>query len=195
MFSKENLRGKVKGALKNLSSEYFTVEGDKAVPCIRDLPLWSKHSVVLLFLSTHTEIDTSPLLDAAFQDKKAVFVPRVEGESLSFFKIHSSEGARQRGAFGIPEPFPNPADLLIPEDFPVLVITPGLAFDCSGGRLGRGKGYYDRFFASLDAQHLSYCAVGLCTAAQLNDKVPVEEWDKRMDAVCAGGRIVYCLRD
>jgi 5-formyltetrahydrofolate cyclo-ligase len=191
MLSKKDLRVQIKHTLNALSPDYFIDEGVGAVSCIRALPLWSKYNTVLLFLSIYMEIDTSPLLDAAFQDKKNVFAPRVEGDNIRFFRIRPAEGPWRRGPFGIREPAPNQADMLKPEHFPALVVAPGIAFDCLGGRLGRGKGCYDRFFGSLDAGNLPYFALGLCTEAQLAAEVPAEAWDKRMNAVCAGGRIVY----
>jgi 5-formyltetrahydrofolate cyclo-ligase len=101
-----------------------------------------------------------------------------------------------RGGFGIREPEPKTA--LMPEDFPVLVITPGLAFDRRGRRLGRGRGFYDRFFAELDSGCLGplsadraffYTALGLCMEAQLVPEVPAEDHDKTMDLVLAGNSL------
>jgi 5-formyltetrahydrofolate cyclo-ligase len=92
------------------------------------------------------------------------------------------------GGFGIREPEPDPALALKPEHFPALVITPGLAFDRRGRRLGRGRGFYDRFFAALDSG--AYTALGLCMDAQLVPEVPVEGHDKTMDAVLTGKQLI-----
>jgi 5-formyltetrahydrofolate cyclo-ligase len=147
----------------------------------------------------NAEIDTRPLLLKAEADGKSVFVPRIEGERLSFYRYIRPDGPRtalRRNGFGILEPEPETA--LTPEDFPALVITPGLAFDRRGRRLGRGRGFYDRFFAALDSgclgsrpagRVLAYAALGLCMEAQLVPEVPAEDHDKTMDLVLAGNSL------
>jgi 5-formyltetrahydrofolate cyclo-ligase len=78
------------------------------------------------------------------------------------------------------------------------VITPGLAFDRRGRRLGRGRGFYDHFFAALDSGRLglrsagrvlSCTALGLCMEAQLVPEVLAEDHDKTMDLVLAGNSL------
>jgi 5-formyltetrahydrofolate cyclo-ligase len=66
-----------------------------------------------------------------------------------------------------------------------MIVVPGLAFDRSGRRLGRGGAYYDRFLAGLNAAGQKYTAIGLCMAAQIVPEVPTEKWDKKMDGICS----------
>ncbi|MDR0558241.1 MAG: 5-formyltetrahydrofolate cyclo-ligase [Treponema sp.] len=153
---------------------------------IGGLPCWKQHGTVLLFLSMKYEIDTAPLLERALYEGKNVFAPKIINGKLVFFQIfeHDLNGSWDAGAFGIREPQePASRKALSPSHFPCLIVTPGLAFDRNGNRLGRGKGYYDRFFAELDAQRLPYFSVGLCMPSQIVERVPVKPWDKRMDAV------------
>jgi 5-formyltetrahydrofolate cyclo-ligase len=75
-------------------------------------------------------------------------------------------------------------ELLGREDFPALVFTPALAFDRQGRRLGRGKGYYDRFLAGLN--RADYYAAGLCLERQVLPRLPADVWDKPVDALCTG---------
>jgi 5-formyltetrahydrofolate cyclo-ligase len=140
-----------------------------------------------LFLSLKDEIDTSPLLEAAFAEKKRVFVPRVEKDGLVFYETGPS-GPWVKGPFGVREPLLTGEAAersLSPEDFPALIIVPGLAFDLSGKRLGRGKGYYDRFFAELEKNvpASEYKAIGLCMEIQITAGVPASSFDKKMDGL------------
>jgi 5-formyltetrahydrofolate cyclo-ligase len=59
-----------------------------------------------------------------------------------------------------------------------LILVPGIAFDLSGGRLGYGKGYYDRFLDKTNA-----FKIGLCFQSQVVEKVPMENHDIRMHAI------------
>ena len=61
-----------------------------------------------------------------------------------------------------------------------VVVSPGLAFDRRGHRLGYGGGYYDRYLARLHA-HASRVGIGF--AVQLLDEVPAEETDQPVDVV------------
>jgi 5-formyltetrahydrofolate cyclo-ligase len=190
--AKSLLRKEIKQRLAALEPSAFLAEGRQAAACITSLPVWRRIPTVLLFLSTAREIDTSPLLEAALSCGKRVFAPRVEGERLCFLRVYDAQGPWQYGAFHIWEPITRrEEDRLLGDfpargNFPALIITPGAAFDREGRRLGHGRGYYDRFFAELDGQGVSYTTLGLCMASQLVERVPVEPWDKTMDGVCAG---------
>lgn len=72
-----------------------------------------------------------------------------------------------------------------------LLIVPGLAFDRQGRRLGRGKGYYDRYIASLE-QRLSIKPkiAGLAYRVQLVEEVPVGPNDKLLDAIITADEII-----
>ena len=61
-----------------------------------------------------------------------------------------------------------------------VVLVPGMAFDAEGRRLGRGKGYYDRFLSSL---HPRPKLVGVCFDFQKVDRVPTETRDVAVDLV------------
>jgi 5-formyltetrahydrofolate cyclo-ligase len=209
--SKEEIRAGMQKRLKALSRDVFDKKGAETAARLWAWNGWSSYRSVLIFLSTAFEINTQPLLDLAFIDRKRVFAPRVEQSSLGFFRISppasgesrtpgknrasgetpvsaGSPGPWAEGAFGIREPppeFPLTAD-----DFPALVITPGLAFDRQGSRLGRGRGFYDRFFAALESgtlpglpAGLSFTACGLCLELQIAGAVPMENHDRKMDMV------------
>ncbi|MDR2760035.1 MAG: 5-formyltetrahydrofolate cyclo-ligase [Spirochaetaceae bacterium] len=200
--SKQAVRQKIRTLLQTLPPEAFQKEGLQVLPLLRESPLWEKHRRVLFFLSTDREIDTVPLMEAAFSGKKEVYVPKIEGESLAFYRIYSPDGPWSLGAFNIREPETvREEDALKAAGEPLLILVPGLAFDLRGGRLGRGKGCYDRFFAGLELPgektgpaKKNYTALGLCLEAQIIPRVPAETWDKPMDALCTGTSLRYCKR-
>jgi 5-formyltetrahydrofolate cyclo-ligase len=183
---KAALRREIKRRLGALPPEAFHSGGRGAAALLKALPLWHQHQTVLVFLSTPTEIDTLPLIEAALAAGKHVFAPRVEPpKRIRFYRVPSTAGPWERGPFGIRQPVPGGGDsrALAPEDFPALVFCPGLAFTQEGGRLGYGGGFYDRFLAECAAAALACTPLGLCLECQLVPRIPAEAHDQPMAAL------------
>lgn len=114
---------------------------------------------------------------------KKVALPRVVGEGLSLHLVEADDELH-RGAFGICEPAENSPASGISFD---LILVPGLAFDRKGARLGRGRGYYDRFLATATGLR-----VGVCQDFQIVDSVPCEAHDLTMDFVVTPTEMIVC---
>jgi len=108
--------------------------------------------------------------------------PRVvERNDLKFHQVQNPTTDLLPGNFSILEPFP-----ALPEIPPAAIdafICPGLAFDNNGGRLGRGKGYYDRILKKARPDALK---IGVCFPEQLVPDTFSEPHDIHMDAVIVG---------
>jgi 5,10-methenyltetrahydrofolate synthetase len=102
------------------------------------------------------------------------FYPRIEGDDLGFLRpLRGSDFVS--GPFGIFEPVTGRA--LDPEK-PLIVFCPAVAVDGRGGRLGMGKGYYDRFFS----KHPHAARVGVTYQVQVAETpLPAEKWDQALD--------------
>jgi 5-formyltetrahydrofolate cyclo-ligase len=197
---KQELRKLLRKKLAEIPSGVFRDEGLRAAESMARYQPWMEAETVLLFLSAPGEIETAPLLDLAFRQGKRVFLPRVEGEIARFYRVRSADGPWQTGAFGIREPLVEGPERI--EEFPpgsgwnggaVVLAAPGMAFDRQGNRMGHGRGYYDRFFARLDSLGLPCVRVAFCLEQQIIPQVPVESWDKRMNAICTGAGIFSIL--
>lgn len=105
---------------------------------------------------------------------KHILLPVVKGDDLELCS-YSTPDDLSTGAYGILEPIGPPFREYDKID---LVIVPGVAFDSSGCRLGRGKGYYDRLLPKISAPK-----IGICFPFQLVDEIPTEELDIRMNEV------------
>jgi 5-formyltetrahydrofolate cyclo-ligase len=175
----------MKALLKGVGGETNKSEGAAAARRLCGSEDWQRYRRVLLYVSMEDEFDTGPLLERAFAEGKEVYVPRTEGEGLMrFYRIQSANGPWSIGAFDIREPLVCTDETLFkPGDGPALIATPALAFDRTGNRMGRGRGFYDRFFASLpDDGDFFLC--GYCLTVQIVDEVPVEAFDRRVNALC-----------
>ena len=72
-----------------------------------------------------------------------------------------------------------------------LVLTPGLGFDRAGHRLGRGAGFYDRFFSGVGAG-IGPLRLGVCFDGQLVEEVAFADHDERVDAIATENGLVVC---
>ncbi len=131
---------------------------------------------IAAFAALPGEVDLMDVI-ARHPERRWVF-PRVEGDELRFHAPGNPAADLTSGVFGVREPSPA---------LPVVEIAeidaffcPGLAFDARGGRLGRGKGFYDRMLAAARPDALK---IGICSqAARVDDTFP-ESHDIAMDEV------------
>ena len=132
------------------------------------------------------EFDPLPLVEHLRATGARIALPRILDRSgAPRFLEWPPMGPLEPDAFGVPAP---PADG--EEVIPRLILTPLLAFDRTGGRLGQGGGHYDRILARL-AAHGSL-AVGLAYAVQEIPVVPRAEHDMRLDWVMTEREAIRC---
>lgn len=139
-------------------------------------PAYQSCGTLFSYVPFRQEVDTWPIMRAALAEGKAVAVPRVEGRTMTFYRIRGVEDLIP-GSFGISEPnqackplIPGPGDVML---------LPGAAFDREGHRIGYGGGYYDRYLE----QHPVPVKLGICFDFQLVDTIPAENFDQAADAV------------
>lgn len=143
---------------------------------------------VALYAPVRGEADLSALWAA--DGGRRYFFPRVEGEGLVFREVERPGRDLRPGAFGIPEPGPE-----APPGALEAVLAPGLAFDPSGGRIGSGRGYYDRWAASFPAGEEGPLRVGVGFTFQLawEERLPLGPGDRRMDWIVTDREALRCL--
>ncbi|HND34781.1 MAG TPA: 5-formyltetrahydrofolate cyclo-ligase [Myxococcota bacterium] len=149
---------------------------------LREHPIWFGATCIAAYISMPGEPPTAGLIAAARTLHKIIVLPRIVNRD--HLELHRWEGEPLRpGAFGIGEPAPH-SPAVAPEQVD-LFLVPGLAFDRSGGRLGMGKGYYDRLLAGSPGFR-----VGICWEWQLLPEIPMEPHDQRMQAICTEHRLL-----
>jgi len=181
MTDKQSLRKEIETYRKQLSDE--TVSGLSQKICDRLIAtdLFVSACCIAFYYALPKEVQTARLIEEWRQCKKIV-LPAVVGDTD--MKFYAYEGAERMttGKFGISEPLNNTPVAV--EDIDLFVV-PGVAFDRSGNRLGRGKGFYDRILAGTDKP-----VTGLCFDFQLIDAVPVNEYDKKMSMVITENTVI-----
>lgn len=163
---------------RSLSSEAKAAAAERIFGEVETLPAFRQAGCVALFCALPDEPPTAGSL-ARWRREKRLVVPRVEGDTMRFFDYDPA--TLVRGAFGIEEPGPAAA-LCRPEEID-LIIVPGVAFTAAGARLGRGRGYYDRYLAQPGMRARR---VGVCFAHQMVGALPAEPHDAAMERICAG---------
>jgi 5-formyltetrahydrofolate cyclo-ligase len=132
--------------------------------------------VVSGYLAINDELDPAPLLERLKAAGATIVLPRVEADGSMTFR-DADPATLEKGPFSLVQP-----SLAAKEIRPGLVLTPMLAFDARGSRLGYGKGHYDRAMAALRATGRAFY-LGLAYAQQQADVVPAEKHDIPLDWV------------
>ncbi len=135
--------------------------------------------VVLCYVSLRQEVETWQLMEWLLKHDKRIVVPRVHSDGLQLSEIRDLKTDLAPGAFGVWEPA---AARIRPvaTDAVDLALVPGLAFDRSGYRLGRGGGFFDRFLPTLSPRTAT---IGLCFDFQLLDHLPTLAHDQQVQRV------------
>lgn len=137
---------------------------------------WKCASTVLLYAPLPGEPD--PTLLIPHRRSRVFLFPRIEGKRLGLYRFQESS-RWITGSFGLKEPDPDSWQRASPGEID-LALIPGLAFDAAGGRMGRGKGYYDRLLGDPAFRGVK---IGLCWSWQIVNSVPQGPLDILMDGV------------
>ena len=139
-------------------------------------------SNLIIYLALESEVDTEPVVEEALKAGKKVYVPLMGSgdDEMAVMHVENLQGLRP-GSWGILEPEFKVDRIGSSEDLD-LVIIPGLGFDREGGRLGRGKGHFDRFLAKTPRAY----KIGLAFECQVVDQIPQEPNDIPVDEVLIG---------
>ena len=139
--------------------------------------------VVMAYWPLPDEVDVRPLIDRLVAEGRTVVLPKVTGDETMELRRYTSQTDLSEGAFHILEPVGEP---FVDYEQIDVALVPGVAFDAAGHRLGRGRGYYDRFLAEHLAPRTSHLAprlIGVCFPFQRVAVVPVDAHDVVLDQI------------
>lgn len=175
------LRRQVRARLAALTPEELRRSDDALFARFLALPQVEAAEVIFAFWGIPgKEPDTARLIGELLRRGKTVGLPRMLPEHRMEVRRYCPDRPLVKVSFGISEPGED-CPLLLPEEIG-LVLVPAVCYDRRGYRLGFGGGYYDRWLEGF-----SGVRVGLCREAVLQDRVPTEAHDARVDLLLTEG--------
>ena len=170
---KQLIRKNIAAYKKNTSEETAIKLSQKICSRIMQTILFQKADCIAIYYAMSDEVRTSGLIEKWYEKKK-IILPVISGENINFHTYTGKENLA-KSALSINEP--TSTEVVSPENID-LFIVPGVAFDRSGNRLGRGKAYYDKYLTNITKP-----MIGVCFDFQLIDSVPSEKHDIKMDMI------------
>lgn len=173
--TKQELRKLIRDLKKQHSSDELLQASRKAMQRLIYNIKVREASTVLMYHSLPDEVCTHEAIDTLVGMGKTVLLPRVVSDDTMTIHQYRSPDDLEVGSFGILEPKGPQFDTL---DLIDVCVVPGMAFSPDGRRLGRGKGYYDRFLSMVSAYK-----IGVCYDFQLLSDIPTDKTDIMMDEI------------
>ena len=183
---KEEIRKAIKIKLDNMSEKEVIEKSISIFNRLKSVDQFIIAKEVFTFVGTKCEPRTELLIEELLS-KKIVFVPKCTGNGeMKAVRIYRLDDLR-KGKFGIKEPVENTID-----EFGVtgkaVALVPGYSFDKDGNRVGKGKGFYDRWLSKNKNKVFS---IGICFDFQLLDFIPRDNWDEKVNAVITDKRSIF----
>lgn len=177
--TKKELRQRLRQAIESVTPEDLHTRSVRACNHLMATPEYQRAEIIMVFLSLPNEVDTTSLVLHAWRDRKRVLAPKVSWEQRRMLpiEIRSLSDDVSQTPMGLREPAQG---MPIPVTLIDMVVVPGLGFDAHGNRIGRGRGFYDRFLAHPDWKGT---ACGLALEEQVVADVPVTELDMQVDVL------------
>lgn len=198
---KQELRKEIRNRKRQFSQDQLGELSLSAISKLRKHPKVMAAHTLLLYYSLPDEVNTHEWIDELVAEGKRVLLPVVVNDKDMVIREYTGKHDLAEGSFHIMEPI---GKLFPEEKYPEIevAIIPGMSFDDGGHRLGRGKGYYDRFLAKLRGMEVDKSGtevdksdtedknlgtevykIGVCFGFQKLQEIPFESHDILMNEV------------
>ena len=144
---------------------------------------------VFIYASSENEVCTNEICKHAEENGKRTAFPVCTDKNGNMEFYFESRSNLKKGMYGISEPDTDSAEKAF-FDEKTLCIVPGVAFDKNGGRVGYGKGYYDRFLSNFTGK-----SIGLCFEECFFKAVPTDKHDKNVNCVITDKKIYFTAEE
>ena len=199
--NKQELRKEIRNRKRQFTQGQLGELSLSAISKLRKHPKVMAAHTLLLYYSLPDEVNTHEWIDELVAEGKRVLLPVVVNDKDMVIREYTGKHDLAEGSFHIMEPV---GKLFAEEDYQEIevAIIPGMSFDDDGHRLGRGKGYYDRFLAKLRGTEVDKSGtevdksdtedknlgtevykIGVCFSFQKLQEIPFESHDILMNEV------------
>ena len=179
--AKEDIRKELRKRLREQDPSLRKERSRKVQDALLSSQEFKDSRVVMTYVSLPTEVDTYYFIEQALERGKKLAVPCINTVSQSIIASElTSIDELVEGPFEIYEPENGPAKAIPLKEID-LIVVPGIAFDKQNMRLGRGKGYFDKFLTNKDLS--SSKTLGLAFRFQIVDSLPADSHDRPVSRV------------
>lgn len=176
--TKAEWRERLLSARRAMDLEARRAASAAVVERLASLPAFDESQSILLYAAIGAELDPAALAALAWRHGKEVRQPASPELPPSWVALSPPAGIAVDAAADVRDPA-------------VLVVVPGIGFDATGRRLGRGLGYYDRALAALRRAE-PVTVVGVAYELQIVAELPHEPWDEPVDVIVTERRVLPC---
>ncbi len=178
LFEKKKIRQTLLQMRHSITETERNDAENKMLTILKNCDIFKKAKSIHIYISKKYEPKTHKMIKFCWENSKKVSVPCVIPGTFELFHSElNSFDELSIQAFGVSEPSPKKKNATNPESLD-LIIVPGIAFDLNGGRIGYGKGFYDRFLAQTRAFRLA-----LAFDFQVIENIPTEFHDVLMNGI------------
>lgn len=173
---KKELRKQIRNRKRQFTNNELEELSLPVINRLLSMPEIADSQTILMYYSLPDEVYTHDAVEVLARQGKTVLLPKViDGENMEI-RVYRNKEDLAEGSYGIMEP---KGQLFTDYGKITTAVIPGMSFDSNNNRLGRGKGYYDRFLKKIP---LAY-KIGVCFDFQKEKDIPHEENDVKMDTV------------
>lgn len=188
---RQAIRDKVRSARRAIPADAQKRFAHEAAARLMEIIHQRQAKHVALYLTSDGELDTQPLIETLWQQGVTVYLPRLhpfsKGNLLFFRYLPTSHLIQNR--LKIWEPKLDISEMILPQDLDV-IITPLVAFDEQGNRMGMGGGYYDRCLSDWQLTGKPY-PIGYAHDCQRVESLPTEHWDIPLPLIVTPSNILF----
>jgi 5-formyltetrahydrofolate cyclo-ligase len=186
---KQEVRDEVLKTIASMQADVLAAKTKAIEERLFEFANYLEARIALLYAPAAGEVDTMEIIQRSYMYNKIIVLPAFNEEARQMTLMKVDDPARDliQGPRGNLEPDPSRCKT-VPIDCLDIAIIPGLAMDEKGGRIGSGKGYYDRLIPDLP---ITTRKVGLAFEDQIKGAVPMESHDKYVDIVITESRVIY----
>lgn len=187
--TKSELRKAIQTKLKELTDQERAEKIEAIENRLFEFANFLEAKIVLLYLNNTSGVDTRNILKRAYQYNKIVVLPIFgqERPGIKLYKVDDMKADIKSGPGGVVIPDPERCKR-VPIDRVDIAIIPSVALDEKGGRVGSGRGNYDRLIPKLA---ITTRKVSLALEDQIVPQVPMESHDKHVDIIITEKRTIY----